>query len=318
MRVVVLLVLAQSAQVACAQGDAHAGLERMHAATRKLSYTGTFVYRSGDQAETLRIIHAAGRHGVQERLETLDGQPREVVRSGDEVKCYLPNSKTLRIDRQTDHTVFPASLPVKLQDIGEHYEVIKGGIERIAGYDCQAIVLEPRDKLRYGHRLWADTDSGMLLKSQTLNDNNEVIEQFAFTQITIGRKIDLAQLRSKFLAKSRTWRVENSGAVAASLVASGWTIRPELPGFRKMTEMKRTQGGSSEVGHVVYSDGLAALSVFIEPAANKTSMPPPGPSRQGAINIYSRKVADHLVTVVGEAPAESVKKLAESVEYRKP
>ncbi len=318
MRVVVLLVLALSAQVAWAQGDALAWLERMHAATRKLSYTGTFVYRSGDQAETLRIIHAAGRHGVQERLETLDGQPREVVRSGDEVKCYLPNSKTLRIDRQTDHTVFPASLPVKLQDIGEHYEVIKGGIERIAGYDCQAIVLEPRDKLRYGHRLWADTDSGMLLKSQTLNDNNEVIEQFAFTQITIGRKIDLAQLRSKFLAKSRTWRVENSGAVAASLVASGWTIRPELPGFRKMTEMKRTQGGSSEVGHVVYSDGLAALSVFIEPAANKTSMPPPGPSRQGAINIYSRKVADHLVTVVGEAPAESVKKLAESVEYRKP
>ena len=106
--------------------------------------------------------------------------------------------------------------------------------------------------------------------------------------------------------------------MATSLAASGWSIKPELPGFKKVTEMKRTQGGSSEVGHVVYSDGLAAVSVFIEPMANKTSLPQPGLSRQGAINIYSRQIAEHLVTVVGEAPADSVKKIADSVEYRKP
>ena len=106
--------------------------------------------------------------------------------------------------------------------------------------------------------------------------------------------------------------------MAASLAASGWSIGAELPGFRKVTEMRRTQGGSSEVGHVVYSDGLAAVSVFIEPLANKTALPPPGLSHQGAINIYSRQIASHLVTVVGETPAESVKKLAESVEYHKP
>ena len=82
--------------------------------------------------------------------------------------------------------------------------------------------------------------------------------------------------------------------------------------------MKRTQDGSTEVGHVIYSDGLAALSVFIEPMANKTSLPLAGLSRQGSVNIYSRQVASHLVTAVGEAPAESVKRLAESVEYRKP
>ena len=178
-------------------------------------------------------------------------------------------------------------------------------------------MLQPKDKLRYGHKLWADVNTGMLLKSQTLNEKNEAIEQFAFTQISIGGKIDHGQLKSRFLAKSRAWRVENSGAVATSLAASGWSIRPDLPGFKKVTEMKRTQGGSSEVGHVVYSDGLAAVSVFIEPMANKTSLPQPGPSRQGAINIYSRRIAEHLVTVVGEAPAESVKKVSDSVEYRK-
>jgi len=318
MRVLAALLLALSAQAAWAEGDALSWLQRIHAATQKLSYTGTFVYRSGDQAETLRIVHVAGPHGAHERLETLEGQPREIVRSGDEVKCYLPGSMTVKVDKQTDHIVFPALLPANLRDIGKHYHVTKGAIERVAGYDCQTILLQPKDKMRYGHKLWADVNTGMLLKSQTLDENNEAIEQFAFTQIAVGGKIDHGQLKSRFLAKSRTWRIENSGAVATSLAASGWSIKPELPGFKKVTEMKRTQGGSSEVGHVVYSDGLAAVSVFIEPMANKTSLPQPGPSRQGAINLYSRQIAEHLVTVVGEAPAESVKRIADSVEYRKP
>ncbi len=318
MRILAAILLALTVHAARADGDPLSWLQRIHTASEKLSYTGTFVYRSGVQTETSRIIHIAGRNGVRERLETLDGQLREIVRSGDEVKCYLPDSMTVKVDKQTDHMVFPKLLPNDLRDISEHYEVSKGGIERIAGYECQAIVLEPKDKMRYGHKLWADADTGMLLKSQTLDDKNEVVEEFAFTQITIGGKIDLGQLKSKFLAKSRAWHVENSGAVATSLAASGWTVKPALSGFKKVTEMKRTQGGSREVGHVVYSDGLAAVSVFIEPMGKKTSLPQPGLSRQGAINIYSRQLDNHLVTVVGEAPAESVKKFAESVEYRKP
>jgi len=313
-----MLLLALSVQAARAEGDALSWLQRIRVATQTLSYTGTFVFRSGDQAETSRIVHVVGRRGIRERLETLDGHPREIVRNGDEVKCYLPDSKTIKVDKQTDHSVFPSLLPINLQDIGEHYEVSAGAIERIAGHDSRVIVLQPKDKLRYGRKLWVDVKTGMLLKSQTLDDKNEPIEQFAFTQISIGGKIDRDQLKPRFLAQSRTWHIENSGAVAASLAVSGWSIKPELPGFRKMTEMKRTQDGSTEVGHVIYSDGLAAVSVFIEPMANKTSQPPAGLSRQGAINIYSRQVASHLVTVVGEAPAASVKTLAESVEYHKP
>ena len=318
MRILVALLLALSSLSARADSDALSWLERIHTATQTISYVGTFVYRNGDQAETMRIVHSVGRHGTREKLETLDGRPREVVRSGDEVKCYLPDSKTIKIDKQTDHKVFPALLPENLQDIGEHYEVSTGAIERVAGHECQSIVLRPRDNLRYGRKLWVDTKTGMLLKSQTLNDKGEPIERFAFTEIRIGGKIDGSQLTPKFLAASRAWHIERSGAAVASLAASGWSINPQLPGFRKMTEMKRTQGESRDVGHVVYSDGLIALSVFIEPLANKTSMPPPGLSHQGAMHIYSRKVDGFLVTAVGEVPAKSVKMLAESVQYRKP
>ena len=318
MKVLAALLLALSATAAYAEGDVLSWMQRIHAATQKLSYTGTFVYRGGDQTDTLRIIHSVGRQGMREKLETLDGQPREVVRSGDDVTCYLPDSRTIKIDKQADSKAFPALLPENLQDIGAHYDISAGAVERVAGRECQLILLQPKDKLRYGRRLCADLKTGMLLKSQTLNSKNQPIEQFAFTEIHIGGRIDQSQLRSRFLAESRAWHVENSGAVVTNLAASGWSINPGLPGFRKITETKRTQGGSNEVGHVVYSDGLFALSVFIEPVANKTAMPPPGLSHQGAINIYSRRIADSLVTVVGEVPAASVKTLAESVEYHKP
>jgi sigma-E factor negative regulatory protein RseB len=318
MRFLVVLLLALSAQAARADGDALAWLQRIHAATQKLSYTGTFVYRSGDQSETSRIVHVVGPGGIRERLETLEGHPREIVRNGDEVKCYLPDRMTVKVDKQTDHKIFPQLLPENLQDINAHYALSAGGVERIAGYDSRAIVLQPKDKLRYGRKLWADLKTGMLLKSQTFDDNNETIEQFAFTQINIGGKIDQEQLKPRLLAKARVWHIENSAAVEANLAASGWGIQTELPGFKKVTEMMRTQGGSNEVGHVIYSDGLAAVSVFIEPLANKTSLPQPGLSRQGAINIYSRQIAGHLVTVVGEIPAASVKTLAEAVAYRRP
>jgi sigma-E factor negative regulatory protein RseB len=318
MRFLAVLLLALSAQAVRAEGDALSWLQRIHAATQTLSYTGTFVYRGGDQTETSRIVHVVDRRGIRERLETLEGYPREIIRDGDEVKCYLPDRMTVKVDKQTNHKVFPGLLPDNIQDISEHYDVSAGEIERIAGYDSQLIVLKPKDRLRYGRKLWADKKTGMLLKSQTFDDRNETIEQFAFTQISIGGKIDNEQLRPRLLAKARVWHIENSAAVEANLAASGWTIKPQLPGFKKVTEMKRTQGGATDVGHVIYSDGLAAISVFIEPMANKTSLPPAGLSRQGAINLYSRQIASHLVTVVGETPARTVRSLAESVEYNKP
>jgi sigma-E factor negative regulatory protein RseB len=318
MKFLAVALLALSAVAARADGNALSWLQRIHTATDTLNYSGTFVYRSGDETETSRIFHSVGRHGIRERLETLDGSPREIVRSNGEVKCYLPDSKTIKVDQQTDHKVFPAFLPKNLENISEHYKVTNGGIKRVAGHECQLIVLQPKDKLRYGHRLWVDSKTGMLLRSETLNTKNKPIQEFEFTRIRIGGKIDFRQLRSKYRAKSRGWHVVNSGATATNLEALGWTIKPELPGFYKMAEMMRTQGGSTKVGHVIYSDGLAAVSVFIGPMDDKTSMPPSGLSHRGAINIYTRQVAGHLVTVVGEAPAESVKRFAEAVEYRKP
>jgi len=323
MRSVLLAAAFAAGTVTCsgaalAQGsDALQWLQRIYSATERLSYTGTFVYQHGEQVETSRITRIVDASGVHERLETLDGTPREIVRVNEEVKCYLPQTMTLKIDRQLDTRPFPA-MRADPRALAEHYTIRKAETERIAGHDCQAIVLEPKDKLRYGHKLWADVATGMLVKAKTLNERNEVIEQFAFTQLQIGGRIGKDQVKSRFAGKGRDWRIESTGMVPADLAQHGWLLGPLPAGYRKVTEMRRNVGASTDVGHIVLSDGLAAVSVFIEPLTSKTPQTPLGLSRLGAMNLYIRRVHEHLVTVVGEVPAESVRLIANAVEHRRP
>jgi len=306
--------------VAFAQSDPAAmqWLQRIYSATQKLSYTGTFVYQHDDQVETSRITRMANASGPVERLEILDGVPREIIRSRDQVVCYLPSIATIKIDKQGGRHPFPLILSDQLKDLAESYVVRKGELERVAGYDCQVIVLEPRDNMRYAQRLCAELASGMLLKAKTLNEKNEMLEAFAFTQLKIGGHIDREKLKPRFMTRSKDWHVEDSEATEMDLAQAGWTVRSQPPGFRKVTEMTRTLNGATGVGHIVFSDGLAAVSVFIEPAVARNAARQPGLSRQGAINVFARQVDNYWVTVVGETPAESVKLIANAVEHRKP
>ncbi|MSQ50488.1 MAG: outer membrane lipoprotein-sorting protein [Betaproteobacteria bacterium] len=299
-----------------AQADALSLLNRVYAASQRLSYTGIFIFQHGNQSETSRVTKIVEGALTREKLETLDGQPREVVRSGDDVVCYLPALTTVRIDKYSVQNSFLAMLPAQLKELLENYEIRRGGMERVAGYDCHVLTLEPRDNRRYGHKLWVDAQTGMLIKARTFDGRHEAMEQFTFSHLQIGGTIDREQVRSRFEGKTASWRVEDAAVANADLAQAGWTLRARPPGFRKILEMTRTLGGSAGVGHMVLSDGLAAISVFIETAGQRPSIPVM--SRQGAINVYVRQLGAHRITVVGEAPVESVRSVAQAVEYRAP
>jgi sigma-E factor negative regulatory protein RseB len=287
-------------------------LKKIQEATNRLSYTGIFVYQNGQRTETSRITRYVDAAGDIEKLEVMDGVPREIVRTRDTVRCYLPDSRVVKVDRRTERG-FPALVPERIMALAKHYELSLGETRRIAGYDCQAVVLRPKDNLRYGYKLYADVNSGMLLLAATLDPDGKPVEQFHFTQLTLGNVTrDMVKPRHA----GREWRIEDAGAEPARL--AGWGVSAELPGFRKVTELKRRLGQSRPVGQMVYSDGLAAVSVFIEPLEGRRERVRTGLSSMGAIHIYTREVADHMVTVVGEAPAVSVQRIADSVEFHRP
>ena len=285
-------------------------LRRIQGATQKLSYSGTFVYQQGKRTEASRITHYVDAAGDIEKLEVLDGAPREIIRTRNTVRCYLPNSRVVKIERRDVERGFPAVLPERVTALGEHYEVSLGESHRIAGFDCRMVLLKPKDELRYGYRLYADKASGMLLKAVTFDAAGDV-EQFMFTQLALGN-VTREMVRSRYSAGS--WRVEDAAPAPASL--AGWGLSAELPGFQKIIALKRRMGESKPVGQLVYSDGLAAVSVFIEPLDGRSART--GLASMGAIHIYTREVANHMVTVVGEAPAVSVQRIADAVEYRRP
>jgi sigma-E factor negative regulatory protein RseB len=242
----------------------------------------------------------------------MDGVPREIVREKDTVRCYLPGARLVKVDRRTERG-FPALLPERISALARNYDITLGESRRIAGYDCRAVVLTPKDNLRYGYRLYADTASGMLLRAVTVDANGEQVEQFMFTQLAIGGVTrDMVRTRHA----SRNWRVEDAEAAPGRL--PGWGLSSELPGFHKVVELKRRLSDSRPAAQVVYSDGLAAVSVFIESMEGRPEPVRTGLASMGAIHIYTREVANHVITVVGEAPAASVQRIANAVEYRRP
>ena len=306
-------VLALATSVAQAQSpETLSWLKKINEATQRLSYTGTFVYQNDGRSETSRITRYVDATGDIEKLEVLDGVPREIVRTKDTVRCYLPDSRVVKVDRRAERG-FPALVPEKITALARHYDISLGETRRIAGFECQAVVLTPKDNLRYGYKLYADVNSGMLMRAVTLDAAGQNVEQFTFTQLAIGN-VTRDMVRPRHAV--RAWRVEDAEASPTRL--TGWGLASELPGFHKITELKRRLGESRPVGQMVYSDGLAAVSVFIEPLEGRREAVRTGLASMGAINIYTREVANHMVTVVGEAPAVSVQRIADAVEFRRP
>lgn len=291
--------------------EAMAWLQRIAGAARQLNYAGTFVYQHGDTVETSRIVHLVEPGGEVEKLETLDGPRREVVRTHDLVYTYHPDDKSVRVERRRQGRSFPQLLPDQLTAITEHYDIRKAEIERVGGLEAQALVLEPRDALRYGHKFWADTGTGLLLKAKMIGERNHTMELFAFTQLQIGGHIPRELLKPSFA-------LPGPGQVppGPEVIDTGWVIGNQPSGFHRVLEVRRMRESSQNgpLTHIVLSDGLAAISVFIEPVSARTKGLPDGRLiQQGAIHIFTRVVGDQRVTVLGETPASTVMQIANSL-----
>ncbi|MBI3041537.1 MAG: MucB/RseB C-terminal domain-containing protein [Betaproteobacteria bacterium] len=315
-----IVVLGLAAPVLAADSgapqDGLAWLKKMASASRQLNYSGTFVYRHLDRTETSRVVHYVNAAGGEfEKMETLDGPAREVIRTNDEVTCYLPAAKTVLIEKRGKRR-FPSLLPEPLVGVSENYTVRLAGTDRVAGNECQTIVLTPKDALRYGHHFCADVASGLPLRARSFNEKNEPLESFAFTELKIGISFNRDKVRSRYAAKSRDWKIDSSAfSIAEAPADTGWVLTQRPAGFRKLTELKRSFAGrAAKVSHIVYSDGFAAVSVFIEPLPRARLAP--NLWHQGAVNIFVRPVSDYMVTVLGEAPAATVMQISNSLEFR--
>ena len=303
---VALLVIAPAVTAADAAVDARQWLDKMSRSSQRISYEGTFVYRRGEQITGMRITHIADERGARERLISLDGAPREVVREAKSVP------QMLAVLEQHSPLSAPttAALPQEANaELDKFYTFTLGGEDRTAGRITRRVNITPRDQYRYGYRVWLDETTGLLLKSELINEEGNVVEQMMFTAFRVIDKAPPVLREHPRPAEAVT------PAAGVIVSADRWRVGTVPPGFNLTQYVRHNVPGTVRIfDQIVFGDGLASVSVFIEKPADANKRLLTGVSHMGPVSAFGTRVGDYHVTAVGEVPAATVQAMGNTLQ----
>ena len=293
-------------------------LMRINDAAHNLNYEGIFVYSYGSTLEAMRVIHQIDAGGVKERIYSLNGSPREIIRDEAQVWCYAPEQKMgVHEFRDVSAQNFPNILPQKLGKLPRNYELSLGRASRVADRAAQQILIVPLDEFRYGYALWADIETGLLLKATLVDRDHNTVEQYMFTQVMIGVSIPQSALEPLTPKEDLKWFSVGSEMKKTEHVVveqPRWKVDSLPSGFTVSRQiMRQSPIRKNMMEHYVYSDGLAAVSVFIEMIGDNTLPQINGISRMGAVHAFGHAQDGYHITVVGEVPSATVDMMGMSV-----
>jgi sigma-E factor negative regulatory protein RseB len=293
--------------------DARAWLARIHAAANQRNYQGVLVVSAGSTLSSSRVAHYCIDNGSYERFEALDGQQQRIYRVNDMVHTLWPQPKLAIVERRGAMTSLPSSTQAVEPRALEHYELKLENAERVAGRDAQVLLLKPRDALRYAQRVWADRETGLMLRTDVLGPSG-VLESTAFSEVEIGVKPQPESVKQPLKKQIEGYRIVQARQQATQLEAEGWALARTVPGFRFAGCTKREL--AQPVLQALYSDGLTHVSVFIQPVEG--SQVQPKLEQIGATGVLRVRYRDQWwITVMGEVPAATLQAFADALERRR-
>jgi sigma-E factor negative regulatory protein RseB len=312
---VAALVCVLALPASAADREARAWLERMQESLATRNYEGQFVHMQAQRSAQMRIIHRVDKAGkVTERLVSLDGSGREYIGDESQVICYLPDRRQVLVQKRVNDTLI-AAVPSYSEELETLYSIERGPATRALTRKTQVILIRPRDQFRYGYQLWLDYETAMPLKSQLYDPAGRVIERVQFSEINFRDRIPAEALKPAVTGEGYVWLKPDAQQpqLANRNVAPGWNAIRLPAGFRLTTyRVQFIAGSNAAVRHLVYSDGLATVSVFIEPRSAQTEAMH-GFARVGSASAFSVALGGNQVTAVGEVPAKTVQTIAEGV-----
>jgi sigma-E factor negative regulatory protein RseB len=296
-------------------------LQRMNHALTTLNYDGTFAHWEGGKVEMLRIIHRVEGGTVSERLVSLDGSGREFIRTGPSLACYLPDKHVVLVERTPAKVSLLGGFPAIDEQTARFYDIKEVTRMRFNQRGTRLITVMPRDQYRYGYRLWIDDSTAMPLKTQLCDAQGNVIEQIVFASLKIRPHIPDSAFRPAISTAGFQW-LRNDAAPLEKTVSRGgtvWNAQRLPPGFHMTVRAAQIMPGSpGPVDHLVFTDGLASVSVFVETHVQTTAgQTVVEAARVGSSYAFSKVVDGHKVTAVGEVPAQTVRFIADSVKAEK-
>jgi sigma-E factor negative regulatory protein RseB len=296
--------------------EARQWLAGMTEALASRNYQGEFLHLANGHVEKLRILHRVKDGRVAERLVSLSGNGREVVRSDAEVQCYLPDERKVVVESRADHGPLLGTLPTFDDSLEANYRLTMDGRARsVIGRDARIVAVSPRDGYRFGYRVWIDEETRMPVRTDLCDANGAVLEQVLFTSLRVGGVLPDSAFRPGVQADGYTWvRQAAAGSLRNPADELPWRLLRLPPGFRVSSSGQQLLPGNDRpVTHLVLSDGLASVSVFIEGPPAAPRRPTEGQGRVGSAFAYSKYVGGHQVTAVGEVPPQTVEFIASGI-----
>lgn len=300
-------------------------LDKMSQASNQQNFQGTLIIRQKNQLQAIKVKQGVTGNGSWQTLESLTGENQTIFRQNNKVTTIFPNKKLVTIAGNSASSAnskgpLHPSLPENRQIIKQHYTLKLSGDERIANKMTQIIQMVPRDKHRYGYTFWLDKKSGMLLKCDLIDEQGFVLEQLMYSDVELLNKAPVNNVDTKKLALYRKVNLFDN----VDVITKNWHAKQLPAGFaltrsvriRAAKAQEKNQQGDKLPApsyHIVYSDGMASVSVFIE-RRNKLDNPVIGKSSMGPVNAYSSFVNDTYVTAIGEVPASTVRMIAQSIQ----
>ena len=313
-RLVPLLVIVTVHSYALAQTSAEL-INRMSEATKELDYEGIFVFNRGDKMDVMRILHKFDDGVEREKITSLTGHAREIIRNGQTVTCIFPDTQEVMVERSRAESI-SAKLPEPIEAIGEHYDFTTAGEERVAGRDTWVVSISPRDEYRYGYQLWIDKENHLLLKSELRDDSGEPLEVVMFTQLEIHDNLPDELFSPSIIGNEFTWYqyTQDGEAVAGDGESPArWQVTWMPDGFSLSDyEERNVAADEAQLEHMIYSDGVSSVSIFIEKMESGGPVNT-GTLNIGGVNVYARSAGGYQVTAVGEVPETTVRRMVDSV-----
>lgn len=288
----------------------HDWLNKMANAVQTTNYEGTVIRLQNGKVEALKVVHLISDGVIREKVIVQEGNGLEIIRNGNEVQCILPDEKSVFVEEWNDQSTLFSTLPSSDIRFGNEYDVSIVRNERVAGRKAVLLAIRPHDEYRFGHRLWLDTATGFPLQTKLVGHDGNAIEQVKFADINLDKEIHASALAPSISTEDFRWFTQPRRAIRQA-VESPWSSDDLPPGFQVVsTHEEELPDGESRVMHILYSDGLANVSVFIEPAKGKRIG---RRSRVGASNTFSTEFDGYQITAVGEVPATTVERIATSM-----
>lgn len=315
-------VPAQRAAVATAERGIGEWLTRMHAASMDSVYVGTFVVSSASGSlSSSRIWHVCDPTLQIERVESLTGAPRTTFRHNEQVVTFLPDRRVIRAETHDSMGLFPGLSNDPDPTVAKFYVARRTGAERVAGFMADIVEFSPKDKLRFGYRIWSEKKTGLVIKVQTLDTEGAVLEQAAFSELKFEKPLAAQKLVS-MMTSTTGFTVENQTLVKTTPEIEGWTLKTPVAGFHTTDCFRRppplTADGAAGENMVqwILTDGLASVSLFVEkydPARHTQE----GLMGMGATQTLTRRMGGWWLTAVGEVPQQTLLAFAQNIERKK-